>query len=255
MKLIIGSTGLVGKTICENIKFDHYFNTSNIKTFNTIAKDGDELFLSCLPATKWVVNKDIIGDLQNIYDIISLISGITYSKVTLISTIDVYGDSPFESNESHPINVGKLNYGSNRYFFELLIREFVKTNNLKIFRLPALFNKHIKKNILFDLINQNNVELINYNSQYQWYNLNNLSKDIEEYSSKYPNEIVFNLFPEPINTIDIVNLFPNLINKVSFSDNKIIYNFTTQYHISGYISDKNKVLSEIKLLINEISRK
>lgn len=255
MKLIIGNTGLVGKTICETNEFDYYFNTSNINIFNTIAKDGDELFLSCLPATKWMVNKNIIGDIQNIYSIINLISGVTYSKVVLISTIDVYNDSPFGSNESYPINVSKLNYGNNRYLFELLVSEFVKTNNLKIFRLPALFNKHIKKNILFDLINQNNVELINSNSQFQWYNLNNLSKDINEYSSKFPNKVIFNLFTEPINTIDIVNLFPNLINKVSYSDNKIIYNFTTQYHNSGYISNKDKVLSEIKILMNEISSK
>ncbi len=255
MKLIIGNTGLVGKTICETIKFDHYFNTSNINTFNTIAKDGDELFLSCLPATKWMVNKNIVEDVQNIFKIISLISGITYSKVTLISTIDVYGDSPFKSNESYSININKLNYGSNRYLFELLVCEFVKTNNLKIFRLPALFNKHIKKNILFDLINQNNVELINSNSEFQWYNLNNLSKDIEEYSSKYPNEIVFNLFPEPINTEDIVKLFPNLINKVRPLEHKIIYDFTTQYHSSGYIKDKDTVLIEIKQLIDEISCK
>ena len=108
---------------------------------------------------------------------------------------------------------------------------------------------------MFDLINQNNVESINSNSQFQWYNLNNLSKDIEEYSSKYPNEIVFNLFPEPIDTMDIVNLFPKLINNVSFLDNKIVYNFTTQYHNSGYISTKDTVLSEIKELINEISGK
>jgi hypothetical protein len=255
MKLIIGNTGLVGKTICETIKFDHYFNTSNINTFNTIAKDGDELFLSCLPATKWSVNKNIIEDIQNIYNIITLISGVTYSKVTLISTIDVYGDSPFESNESYPINVSKLTYGNNRYLFELLISEFVKTNELKIFRLPALFNKHIKKNILFDLINQNNLESINSNSQFQWYNLNNLPKDINKYSLKYPNEVIFNLFTEPINTMDIVNLFPNLINNVSFLDNKIVYNFTTQYHTSGYISDKETVLSEIKQLINEINGK
>jgi len=255
MKLIIGNTGLVGKTICETIKFDHYFNTSNINTFNTIAKDGDELFLSCLPATKWLVNKNIIEDIQNIYHIISLISGVTFSKVILISTIDVYSDSPFESDERYPINISKLNYGSNRYLFELLISEFVTTNDLKIFRLPALFNKHIKKNILFDLIYQNNLKSINSNSQFQWYNLDNLSKDIIEYSSKYPNEKIFNLFTEPIDTTDILNLFPNLIDKVSFLDNKITYNFTTQYHSSNYISDRNTVLSEIKQFINEISCK
>ena len=35
------------------------FNSKNIHEFNSVAKDGDEIFLSCLPATKWIVNKNI----------------------------------------------------------------------------------------------------------------------------------------------------------------------------------------------------
>lgn len=255
MKLIIGNTGLVGKTICETNKFDYYFNTSNIGTFKTIAKDGDELFLCCLPATKWLVNQNILRDIQNIYNLINILSGITFSKIILISTIDVYGDSPLKSNESHPINISKLNYGTNRYLFELLVSEFIKTSDLKIFRLPALFNKHIKKNILFDLINQNNIEMINSNSKFQWYNLDNLSKDINYYCLKYPNEKIFNLFPEPLSTSDIINLFPNLSKKVSFLEKKIKYDYTTQYHSSGYITNKDIILSEIKQLVDEISCK
>lgn len=255
MKILVGDTGLIGTTLKESLNFDFLFNTKNMLEFIDKVPDYQELYLSCLPATKWLVNNNLKKDIENIYNILNILTTKKYSKVFLFSTIDVYNDSPFNVNESYNPNLSKLSYGNNRYLFELLVKEFIDTKNLKIFRLPALFNKHIKKNILFDLINQNNVESINSNSQFQWYNLNNLSKDIEEYSSKYPNEIVFNLFPEPIDTMDIVNLFPKLINNVSFLDNKIVYNFTTQYHNSGYISTKDTVLSEIKELINEISGK
>lgn len=254
MRLIIGNTGLVGKTLSDKLKFDYYFNTININTFNDIANDGDELFLSCLPATKWLVNKNVSNDIHNILSIINIISKKKYSRIVLISTIDVYNNSPFVSNEDYNINVGSLNYGNNRYIFELLIKELVNTDDLKIFRLPALFNKYIKKNILFDLINNNNVNDINRDSSFQWYNLDNIVDDINYYSNKYPNEIIFNLFTEPLESIEIINLFPKLINKTSIKD-RIVYNYTTKYNSTGYIKTKEEVLEEIKKFINENSSK
>ena len=93
MKLIVGSTGLVGKSLIEQENFDFKFNTKNIHEINQIATDGDELLLTCLPATKWMVNKDVVGDMKNIHDIINIISRKKYSKVTLVSTIDVYNQT------------------------------------------------------------------------------------------------------------------------------------------------------------------
>ena len=253
MKIIIGNTGLVGKTVCESITFDQEYNTTNINNFFETSKDGDELFLTCLPATKWMVNKNLSGDLSNINQLINRIARNHYSKITLISTIDVYNDSPLKSNENYAPNVSKLSYGNNRYLFELMVRELVKTDDLKIFRLPALFNKHIKKNVLFDLINENNIEQINGNSSFQWYNLDNLTSNIEKYSTLYPNETVFNLFTEPIDTMDIVKLFPQYVNRVSHSDIKVKYDYTTKHN--EYISSKETVLGEIKNLIHELSIK
>jgi hypothetical protein len=251
MKILIGSTGLVGTTLKESIKFDYEFNSKNLNEFLNNEYKDVELYLSCLPATKWVVNKNIQNDLENIYNIINVISKKSYKKVILISTIDVYGNSPLKSNENYTPQLNKLNYGNNRYLFELFVKEIVKTNDLKIFRLPALFNSHIKKNIIYDLIHNNNVEQINSNSSYQWYNLNNLHNDIEKYSTQYPNEIVFNLFTEPIDSLDIIKLFPNFIEKVLFNENKIIYDFTTKFNKFGYISSKEDILIEIKKFINE----
>jgi len=252
MKIIIGNTGLVGSTLCETINFDLTFNSSNIIDFPKIVEDGSELYLTCLPATKWLVNKNPTGDFEDMLNIINLIKDKKFSKVILISTIDVYSNTQLKSNENTTPIIRDLSYGNNRYLFEVLIKEFIKTDDLKIFRLPALFNKKIKKNILFDLINGNNVESINSNSSYQWYNLNKLSNDIVEYSKLYPNDIIFNLFPEPIDSSEIIKLFPSLIDKVSFLENKIVYDYTTKFSKNDYSYTKEDILTEIKELINEL---
>lgn len=255
MKLIIGHSGLVGTTLCQSEKYDYYFNSSNIDEFNSICKDGAELTLTCLPATKWMVNKNVTQDFENITKIISIISKHNYSKVTLISTIDVYSDSPLGSNEKSAINVKGLNYGSNRYLFELLVKEYVKTDRLNIFRLPALFNKNIKKNVLFDLVNGNNLQDINLNSAYQWYNLDNLSKDISKLTLEYPDNVTYNLFTEPIPTTELVELFPSLEGKVGFYGNKVEYNYATILSESGYLYLKKDILNDIKTLVDELSGK
>jgi hypothetical protein len=252
MKILIGNTGLIGQTIQKYDKFDYYFNSKNLHTFEEIVNDGDELFLTCLPATKWLVNKNLSGDVDNMYNIIKTISTKSYSKVVLISTIDVYNDSPIGVDETYSPNISKLSYGNNRYIFELMVREYVKTDDLKIFRLPALFNNLIKKNVLYDLIHNNNVDQINQNSTFQWYNIDNLMLDISKFSKEYPDETIFNLFTEPIHTSDIVGLFPQHIDKVQ-TGSKIIYDYQTKF--DRYIDNKESVLKQIKKLVNEFSIK
>jgi hypothetical protein len=252
MKILVGNTGLIGQTIQKYEKFDYHFNSKNLNTFEDIVVDGGELFLTCLPATKWLVNKNLSDDVGNIYDIIKTISTKSYSKIVLISTIDVYNDSPIGVDETYAPNISKLSYGNNRYIFELMVRNCVKTDDLKIFRLPALFNNLIKKNVLYDLIHNNSVEQINQNSTFQWYNLDNLLLDISKFSKEYPNENLFNLFTEPINTSDIVGLFPHHIDKVQ-NGPKIMYDYKTKF--GGYIDNKNNVLKQIKKLVNEFSTK
>lgn len=251
MKILVGETGLVGTTLKEKIDFDHLFNTKNINNYYNNNFDGSDLYLSCLPASKWVVNNDIQNDIENLYKLINIFSHFKYNNIFLISTIDVYCDSPNGSDENYNPNVRNLNYGSNRLLFENLVKQILTYKNLKIFRLPALFNKHIKKNILFDLLNNNNIELINSNSSYQWYNLDNLSNDIKYYREKFPNEILINLFTEPIDTEEILNFFPTHKNLVNYNDNKIVYNYKTKFHSSGYMKNKIEIITEIKKFIND----
>lgn len=245
-KILIGNTGLVGQTLKEKIKFDLEFNSSNIQNFNDYDIDGADLYLSCLPATKWQVNKNVTGDIDNIMKIFDIIKQKSYRKVILMSTIDVYVDSPLCSDESSEPVMKSLNYGSNRYFFELLVKQ-LKSEEVYIFRLPALFSKRIKKNIIFDLLNNNNVDQINVNSSFQWYNLDRLVDDITQFEMSG----TYNLFTEPLHTRYIVKLFGMDPSKMQSSLKPISYNFKTQYTPSGYIQDQQEVFYEIKQFINE----
>lgn len=250
MKILIGNTGLVGQTLKESIDFDFEYNSKSIQDYTPT--DGCDLYLSCLPSTKWLINKDTKSDIETIVDIIKLIGNVKYKNVYLISTIDVYGNSPIGVDEDYEPIFKDFSYGSNRYLFEKMVVKHLIYENVKIFRLPALFSKNIKKNILYDLLNNNNIHMINKNSSFQWYNLNDLVNDINDYDKRYPKDVIFNLFTEPLDSEEIINLFPLHKEKVSHSDIKIEYNYITKYSSTGYIKSKDIILQEIKKLIEEM---
>ena len=248
MNILVGNTGFVGKNLKEKIVFDYEFNSSNIEKLKE-CKPNSDIYLSCLPATKWKVNQNLHQDIKNINKIIGVIKNNKYNNVYLISTIDVYSDSPLEVDEDYKPNFSSINYGSNRLFFEYYLKEVIDFKNFYIFRLPALFGKYLKKNVIFDLINNNQLEKINLNSYYQWYDINDLANHIKQFSS-FDGE-VFNLFTEPIHTYDIVKtFFPD--KKIGYFGNTIKYNYKTKYSKDGYIYNHKESLYKIGSFLNEI---
>lgn len=248
MKILIGKSGFVGSNLKRQLKFDYEFNTQNIKDF-IMCPNGCDLYLSCLSATKWKVNKDLEGDIKNIITLIDLLKTKKYNNVFLISTIDVYCDSPFGVDEEYQPNFSSLSYGSNRLFFEHFVKEALGFNNLYTFRLPALFGMGLKKNIIFDLLNNNQVDKINLNSYYQWYDLSDLYQDMCYFSNFGSG--VYNLFTEPIKTDDLVNkFFPNT-NGCKY--HKLVkYDYKTKYSDNGYVRDREYCFQRIKEFINEV---
>jgi len=247
MKLLIGNTGLIGKTLKDEIIFDYEFNSKNIHellnlNINPLVTD---LYLCCLPATKWIVNNDPQHDLNNILNILDIITKKEYNNIILYSTIDVYNGAPELSNETYIPNVSELNYGSNRLIFENLVKTTVRYNKLKIIRLPALFGKYLKKNILFDLINNNEIHKINYNSKFQWYNLENIITDTNSILAIPDKITISNLFTEPLETSAILDIFNISKSDVDYITEPKIYNYTTIFNNTGYIKDKHTVLQEI----------
>lgn len=249
MKLLVGDTGLVGTSLREQTTFDHTFNSSNIEDLKNIAKDGDDIYLACLPAAKWLVNKNLEQDIENIYFILAQLQDIRFSNIILISTIDVYCDSPLGVDETFKPFVKNISYGTNRSLFETLVRTKLKYDKLNIFRLPALFNKHIKKNIVYDMLYNNNVEKINANSSFQWYNLDHLYEHITFFTRHYNEDEIFNLFPEPLDTRELIKLFPH-VHQCDWGP-KVVYDYKTKFSSTGYFYLKETSLSYLKELVNE----
>jgi hypothetical protein len=262
MKLLVGNTGLIGTTLKDSIKFDLEYNSKNIHEINHPPLDEDNtLYLSCLPATKWLINQNPSADFDNIMDIIKTLEQREYKNIVLYSTIDVYNNAPLGSNEDYKPTFSSFDYGSNRYLFEVLVQTRLKFKKLLILRLPALFGRHIKKNILYDLINNNEIQSIKYNSKYQWYNLNNLVSDTEKnlnnlINTPEENKVsCINMFTEPLETSNILKLFNVEKSQVDTVSPLIEYNFKTKLSNTGYIDTKQNVLKSIKEFIyNQYNR-
>lgn len=250
-KILVGCTGLVGGNLISQTDFDFKFNSKNIHELPDLVSDGCEIYLACLPATKWQINKDAesrLNDLQNCLDLINILSKRKYSKVFLLSTIDVYSGVNTVANESMTMFPTGIGYGENRRLFEFMVKESLSYEKLKIYRLPALFGEGLKKNILFDLINKNQLEKINKNSYYQWYNLRSLWQDIS--SDTYPNEIV-NLFTEPVFTGDIIDRYFPGEDIGFYSEEPIVYNHKTNLSTDGYINSAEEMLTQIGEFLDE----
>jgi hypothetical protein len=122
-----------------------------------------------------------------------------------------------------------------------------------VFRLPALFGDHLKKNVLFDLLHNNNVDKINLNTYYQWYDLGRLHDDIKHITTNHSSGI-FNLFTQPVYTADVVDaFFPSA--DVGYVGNLVQYDWKTQHLASGYILDASQVMQDIEKFIYEARNK
>jgi sugar phosphate isomerase/epimerase len=201
-RAIVGYSGFVGSNLLQFYKFDHFYNSANFNEASNMT--FNEIYFCGIPAVKWYANKHPEEDRQIITNIQNILKTIKANKIILISTIDVYEDSASEQDEDYECDwVLNHHYGRNRYIFEYFVKTTFK--NYHIVRLPALFGKGLKKNIIYDLINNHELHNISPLTSFQWYDLNWLKKDIDIIVK---NDIkICNLFTEPVNTIDILKLF------------------------------------------------
>lgn len=170
---LIGYTGFVGGNINAQNEFTHRFNTKNIDDI-----DGQEFDLVVSAATyaeMWKINQDPEGDKAQVEGLMAHLKNVKAKKFVLISTVGVY-KTPNGADEDTVLETdGLAPYGVNR----IPLENFVRDNfDALIVRLPGLFGEGLKKNVIFDLLNNNMVEKIHSQGTYQYYNLANIWKDI-----------------------------------------------------------------------------
>jgi nucleoside-diphosphate-sugar epimerase len=101
---------------------------------------------------------------------------VTAKQFVLISTVDVY-PRPIEVDEGEVLDrAGGQPYGRHR----LLLEDFVRAHfpEALIVRLPGLFGPGLKKNVVYDFLRDNRLDLVHQDGVFQFYDLSTILADV-----------------------------------------------------------------------------
>ena len=172
---LIGYSGFVGSTLLKQTTFNDLYRSTNIQEIR--GQCYESVVCAGAPAQKWLANKDPVADTKKIDALIEHLSTIKCKQFILISTVDVF-KSPVDVDETTSVDTNDLHtYGLNRYRLEQFVQEHF--DDSLIVRLPGLVGPGLKKNIIFDLLNNNNLEQIESRNVFQFYPMVNLWFDIQ----------------------------------------------------------------------------
>lgn len=192
MSALIGYTGFVGTHLRARGHYTHLFRSSNIDDIRGLRFD---LVVCAAPsAVKWKANKEPINSLRSTLKLIDCLATVETDRMVLISTIDVYGSTQVSDSSTNEDTapIPDCPYGQHHYILEMALTS-VFGDKLTVIRLPALFGNGLKKNALYDLLRNNNVDRINPQSTFKLYNVEYLHSDME--AAIASKEMVTNLFP------------------------------------------------------------
>jgi hypothetical protein len=249
---LIGNTGFVGSNLLRTKYFTHLFNSTNINQI--VNHDFSEVVCAGVSAVKWQANLYPEKDFENINKLIGFLKKVSADRFVLISTIDVNSER-IGIDESASSSLAHLDYyGRHR----LLLEDFVRSQfeNYSIIRLPALFGPGLKKNVIFDLIKNNQADKIAPNSVYQWYPIECLAHDLDCITMSQIKLI--NITSKPIETQLIHNLFFKKLAIGNSVLNPIRYDIRSQYDsalggIDGYHYSESEILNYLEnYLLSEL---
>lgn len=247
MRALIGHSGFVGSNLDGQTHFTHRFNTSNIESL--AGQSFDLVVCAGAPAEKWKANADPEADRTSLVRLSEALFRCSAQRVILISTIDVY-PKPSGVDEDTSIDAEKAApYGRHRVELERAIADRFDT---LVVRLPGLFGPGLKKNAIYDLLHDNQVNKLHADNTYQFYDLTRLWTDI---STAERNDIrLINLSTEPVSMEDVARKAFD----VSF-DNRpgpstAAYDVRTRHaslfgRDDGYVESKTAVLDAIRRFV------
>lgn len=194
---LIGYSGFVGSTLLKQKPFEALYRSINIeeiasKTFDTVVCAG-------APAQKWIANREPEADLKKIEGLIAHLKSMRCKTFILISTVDVFS-SPVGVDENTLVDEEGLHaYGLHRRLLEKFVENHFPRH--LIVRLPGLVGPGLRKNVIFDFLNDNNLNVIDSRGVFQFYPMVNLWYDIQ--SALDAGLKLVHFAAEPISVADI----------------------------------------------------
>lgn len=220
---LIGFSGFVGSTLRKHASFESLYRSTNIgeiegKSFDTVVCAG-------APAQKWIANREPEADREKIEGLIAHLKTIQCKTFILISTVDVF-KNPLGVDEDTPVDEAGLHaYGLNRR----LLEKFVESHFPRhlIARLPGLVGPGLRKNVIFDFMNDNNLHAIDSRGVFQFYPMVNLWYDIQ--IALDAGLKLVHLTAEPISVADIsAQGFGKLFEQAQ-ANSPAVYDLRTRY--------------------------
>lgn len=194
---LIGFSGFVGSTLLKQVHFESLYRSTNISGIE--GQSFDTVICAGTPAQKWIANREPEADRQKIDGLIAHLETIQCKTFILISTVDVF-KSPIGVDEDTPVEESELHaYGLHRR----LLEKFVENHfpNYLIIRLPGLIGPGLRKNVIFDFLNENNLHAIDSRGVFQFYPMVNLWYDIQ--TALNADLKLVHLTAEPISVADV----------------------------------------------------
>jgi len=171
---LIGYTGFVGGTLLAQRPFDALYNSSNIDEI--AGRAFDLIVCAGAPAEKWKANAEPERDLANIERLAAAVTRASARRFVLLSTVDVFA-SPIAVDEQSPVSTEGLHaYGRNRRLLEERIGSSFDTT---VVRLPGLYGRGLKKNVIYDFLHDNDVRKVDSRGVFQFYDTARLWSDLE----------------------------------------------------------------------------
>ena len=187
----------MGSSLLRQQAFAHLYRSNNIATIGKTAHDL--VICAAAPAQKWIANREPAADLKNIEMLIEQLDKVSCKQFVLISTVDVF-TSPNGVNEASPVEEKDLHpYGLHRRRLEQFVEQ--RFDEHLILRLPGLVGPGLRKNVIFDFLNSNNLQVINSRNVFQFYPMVNLWSDIQV--ALESRLALVHLTAEPISVADV----------------------------------------------------
>ena len=198
---LIGHTGFVGGNLLAKRSYDLLYRSTNIDSIR--GKSFGHIVCAGVQAMKWWANLHPEEDMAGIERLLSPLSEVKADRFTLISTIDVY-PAPLNVDEDTAIDrEGHHAYGLHRLIVEERIRQLFP--RVVILRLPGLFGPGLRKNVIYDMITDNNLDKVHSAGVFQYYDLRHLADDIDKAWERGID--LLNLSSGPLGTAEIRDLF------------------------------------------------
>lgn len=171
---LIGYSGFVGGTLLRQTHFDALFRSTNIQEI--VGREFNAVVCAGAPAQKWIANRDPQADLEKIRQLMDHLGSIRCNTFVLISTVDVFRQPVGVHEDSPVVEDGLHAYGLHRRYLEQFVQE--RFANHLVVRLPGLVGPGLRKNVIFDLHNANQLHAIESRARFQFYPMVNLWSDI-----------------------------------------------------------------------------